>query len=212
MDRGNGPGRLVRLHELGDVPVSVDGEDVPHTGPEWLHPGPMRVRSCAGYCRRVVAGLWRRICGRAGSVHSVVLAGALLATSACGFVGPGGGGIDHAVVSDIDPRTATLTLSKTADGGAEVVVARDADDAAEIQRVRAFLHEQAAQFRQGRYQDPAKEHGMVMPGSRELEAGYASVRVDYADLPAGGRITYVANDPALVDALHAWFDRRDSSR
>lgn len=173
---------------------------------------PRRTSGIPGYCRRVVTGLWRRICGRATWVRPVVLGGILLTTSACGIAGLGGDRIDHAVVPDLDPRTATLTLSKTADGGAEVVVARDADDVAEVERVRAFLREQVAQFQQGRYQDPAREHGMVMPGSRELEAGYAGVRVAYADLPAGGRITYVANGPALVDALHAWFDRRAPSR
>ena len=145
-------------------------------------------------------------------MRPVALASVLLTASACGFAGLGDDVIDHAVVSSLDPRIATLMLEKTDQGGVEVVLARDANDVAEVERLRASLREQVAQFQQGRYQDPAREHGMVMPGSRELEAGYASVQVAYADVPAGGRITYVANGPALVDALHAWFDRRAPSR
>jgi len=165
-----------------------------------------------GSVEGVVASPWRRIRARAGWVRPVVLGSVLLTASACGSAGLGGQRTGHAVVSNIDPRTTALTLSKTDEGGVEAVLASDASDSVTVEGVRALLREQAAQFQQGRYQDPAREHGMVMPGSRELEAGYAGVRVGYADLPAGGQITYVANDPALVNALHAWFDRRASAR
>jgi len=133
-------------------------------------------------------------------------------TSGCGLVGRAADGIDHAVAPAFDSRTTALTLRKTEAGGVETVVARDTSDATQVERVRARLREQVAQFQQGHYQDPAKEHGMVMPGSRELEAAYAKVQVAYADLLAGGQITYAASDPALVDALHAWFDRRELAR
>jgi len=144
--------------------------------------------------------------------RAIVLGSVLLLTSSCGLIGPAAIDIDHSVVPAFDPRTTVLTLRKTEAGGVEAVVARDTTDATHIERVRALLREQVAQFQQGRYQDPAKEHGMVMPGSRELEAAYSKVQVAYADLPAGGQITYAASDPALVDALHAWFDRRELAR
>ena len=49
---------------------------------------------------------------------------------------------------------------------------------------------------------------MDMPGLHELEAGAARVNVTYVDIPTGGQIAYASNEAALVDALHAWFDRQ----
>ncbi len=49
---------------------------------------------------------------------------------------------------------------------------------------------------------------MDMPGLKELSEGYSRVDVAYAELPDGGRITYTSSEPALVSALHAWFDRQ----
>jgi hypothetical protein len=34
--------------------------------------------------------------------------------------------------------------------------------------------------------------------------------IAYADVPNGGRITYTAHTPALVDAVHRWFDAQVS--
>ncbi|HLZ27479.1 MAG TPA: hypothetical protein VKV73_09175 [Chloroflexota bacterium] len=118
-------------------------------------------------------------------------------------------GVDHSMVpTSFDTRATALTLQQTDVGGIEIVVARDSGDAAQIDRVRNLLRNEIAQFQQGNYQDPARAHGMPMPGSKELEAGYTRVQVGYTDLPAGGQITYTASDPSLVDAVHAWFDRR----
>lgn len=39
-----------------------------------------------------------------------------------------------------------------------------------------------------------------------LRDGAARITVAYRDDPAGGQITYTTGDPALVAALHAWFD------
>ena len=33
-----------------------------------------------------------------------------------------------------------------------------------------------------------------------------SIDIRYEDVPDGGRITYMTRGPALVRALHAWFD------
>ena len=47
-----------------------------------------------------------------------------------------------------------------------------------------------------------------MPGVNELQQGAARVDVVYADLPDGALIIYTAKEPALVSAIHAWFDRQ----
>jgi hypothetical protein len=113
-----------------------------------------------------------------------------------------------AQVMPFDQNKTTHVFQKTDSGGVESVVAKDPADQEQIGLIRAHLAEEARKFRQGNYEDPAKIHGMDMPGLKELAAGYSRVDVRYEDLPDGGRITYSSSDPALVAALHAWFDRQ----
>ena len=63
-------------------------------------------------------------------------------------------------------------------------------------------------LRAGTDTDPAKIHGMDMPGLKELQAGAARVDVTYANVPGGAQITYLSTEPALVSAVHSWFDRQ----
>ena len=49
---------------------------------------------------------------------------------------------------------------------------------------------------------------MDMPGIAELAKGASRVEVIVADLPDGGTITYRSTEPALIDALHQWFERQ----
>jgi len=149
-------------------------------------------------------------------VLSALLGCALLLTSACTLLGDAAGGMDHRDVTVpgaasgpvFDRASMTRTYRTTEEGGVEQVIARDPADQAQLSRVRAYLREEAEQFRQGRYGDPAKAHGMEMPGSKELEAGYARVEVVYVDLTDGGQLTYLTTDEALVQLIHSWFQRR----
>jgi TusA-related sulfurtransferase len=102
------------------------------------------------------------------------------------------------------------TFSKMPTGGVETVIVTDPSDAKDIALIRAHLRMEAQRFRQGDYADPARIHGMDMAGVHQLAASAAEVSVDYADLPNGGHISYSASDPALISALHAWFDRQTS--
>lgn len=142
---------------------------------------------------------------------------ALLLASACALSDETAGAMNHRVVSDatgaaqgpvFDRASMTRSYRTTDDGGLEQVVARDPTDRQQLAHVRAYLQEEAARFQQGRYDDPAKAHGMEMPGSKDLEAGYARIEVSYAELPNGGQITYLATDRVLVQAVHTWFQRR----
>ncbi len=110
--------------------------------------------------------------------------------------------------SAYDPGTMTRTFEATDAGGVETVVARSGQDQPTVNRARDYLRQEVAQFRQGHYADPARQHGMEMPGSAALEAGYSQVQASYSDLPDGGQVTYSATDQSLVQALHAWFQRR----
>ena len=57
---------------------------------------------------------------------------------------------------------------------------------------------------------PARIHGTDMPGLAVLRGSAGKVAVDYTDTADGARIAYTTSDPALVAALHAWFDAQVS--
>jgi hypothetical protein len=115
-----------------------------------------------------------------------------------------------AEVMRFDLDATTHLFEKLPGGGVQTVVAHDARDAAEIRKVRVHLRAEAVAFARGRYDDPAAIHGAAMPGLADLRAGAARIDVAYGDVPNGGRITYVTSDPALVRALHAWFEAQVS--
>jgi hypothetical protein len=104
----------------------------------------------------------------------------------------------------------THTFTKTTDGGVERVVVKDSGDTRNLALIRSHLRTEADEFGRGNYSDPAKIHGMDMPGVEELERGAARVEVVFAEIPGGAQITYSSGEPALVVALHAWFDRQGS--
>jgi hypothetical protein len=76
-----------------------------------------------------------------------------------------------AQVMPFDQNTTTHIFQKTGDGGVESVVVNDAQDQEQIGLIRAHLQEEATKFTQGNYEDPARIHGMDMPGLKELDAG-----------------------------------------
>jgi hypothetical protein len=113
-----------------------------------------------------------------------------------------------AEVMPFDLDATTHRFTKTDDGGVQVVTADDPDDAEQVALVRAHLAEERDKFSRGEFEDPARIHGMDMPGVSELSAGYEQVTVTYRDRPAGGELTYTSADPEMVAALHEWFDRQ----
>ncbi|HEY9384086.1 MAG TPA: hypothetical protein VIP80_11300 [Gemmatimonadales bacterium] len=92
------------------------------------------------------------------------------------------------------------------DGGLQTVTANDAADTLQIRLVREHLQQEAAKFSRGEFADPMAIHGHAMPGLAELRQGAASIRIVFAAIPAGATIRYATDDPALVAALHRWFE------
>ena len=94
----------------------------------------------------------------------------------------------------------------TAMGGVERVIAQP-DDTENIRLIREHLKEEAERFTQGDFSDPAYLHGEAMSGLSELkEAGEAGkLEVAYEPLPEGAQLTFESDDPAVVIALHLWF-------
>lgn len=101
----------------------------------------------------------------------------------------------------------THVFTKTADGGVQRVVANDPTDARQAGLVRAHLRDISDKFAHGDYSAPSRIHGDAMPGLAQLKAAQpGQVRIGYREVDGGAEITYSSADPALVDALHAWFD------
>jgi hypothetical protein len=111
-------------------------------------------------------------------------------------------------VMPFDLDTTTHTFTNTDDGGIQSVTADDPDDTDQIRLIRAHLREERDKFARGDFEDPAAIHGHDMDGVAELAAGYRDITVTYDALPDGGRLTYTADAPQLVDAVHAWFARQ----
>ena len=101
----------------------------------------------------------------------------------------------------------THVFTKTTDGGVQRVVARDMNDAATVKLVRAHLHEIQHRFGNGDFGAPSDIHGQDMPGLAELRSAKpGQVRIAYRDVKAGAELAFKTSDPALVTALHRWFD------
>lgn len=107
---------------------------------------------------------------------------------------------------DLDATTHTFTT--TSDGGLQAVVADDPEDADQIALIRDHLAEERDKFARGDFDDPAAIHGHDMEGVAELRAGHADITVEYAERPDGAQLTYTTDEPDLVAAIHAWFDRQ----
>lgn len=109
-------------------------------------------------------------------------------------------------VMPFDLEKTTHVFEATGSGGVEKVTADDPADAVQVSLIREHLWEEAGKFGRGDFSDPAAIHGEEMPGLRELEAGAERIDFRYAELPNGARIEYATEDPALVSALHRWFE------
>jgi hypothetical protein len=113
-----------------------------------------------------------------------------------------------AEVMPFDLDATTHTFTKTDTGGQQLVTADDPSDQTQIDLIRRHLQLERTNFAKGDFSDPARIHGMDMPGVSELSAGYTRITVTYTEDPDGAELTYATDDPALIDAIHAWFDRQ----
>jgi hypothetical protein len=113
-----------------------------------------------------------------------------------------------AEVMPFDLDATTHRFDKTTDGGIQTVTADDPADEDQVRLVREHLLDERDKFASGNFDDPARIHGMDMPGVAELSSGYRRIAVTYAEVPAGAELRYTTDDATLSDAIHAWFDRQ----
>ena len=91
-------------------------------------------------------------------------------------------------------------------GGIERVIAQ-AGDTENIRLIREHLKEESERFAQGDFSDPAYLHGETMSGLSKLKAAgeAGKLEVAYEPLPEGAQLTFESDDPAVIIALHLWF-------
>ena len=96
-------------------------------------------------------------------------------------------------------------FTKQPSGGIQRVVSIDGDPH-QVALIRQHMQAEAIRFARGDFSDPATIHSPSMPGLRALAAGAGRIDIRYAQIPRGAQITYASADPALVGAIHSWFD------
>ncbi|MDN3028955.1 aspartate carbamoyltransferase [Streptomyces sp. S.PB5] len=109
-------------------------------------------------------------------------------------------------VMPFDLEQTTHRFTPTASGGTQDVVADRRGDAEQIDLIRAHLRKEAEAFGRGDFGDPARIHGEDMPGLAALQEGHDRIEVRFKERADGARLTYTTREPALVDALHDWFE------
>ena len=96
------------------------------------------------------------------------------------------------------------TFDKTDTGGVQRVRAGDAD---QVAMIRSHLHSIAQSFTARDFSAPAHIHGADMPGMAEMKAAKpGELTVGYRELDDGAELDYVSRSPAIIAAVHRWFD------
>src|SRR5579872_7429782 len=109
-------------------------------------------------------------------------------------------GMAHSVMP-FDMAKTTHVFKMTETGGIQRVILKDRHDTGQVVLIQQHLREEAARFQHGDYSDPAKLHGVTMPGLNELQMGAQHVTVSYSDLPDGAQIAFETTDRHLLTAI-----------
>jgi hypothetical protein len=112
-------------------------------------------------------------------------------------------GMSHFVMP-FDMAKTTHVFRMTETGGVQRVVLKDRSYTDQLILIQQHLRKEAVRFQHGDYSDPAKLHGVTMPGLNELQRGAQRVTVSYSDLPDGAEISFKTADPHLLTAIHRW--------
>ena len=101
----------------------------------------------------------------------------------------------------------THIFAKTEKGGLQQVIVKETSNTGQVKLVQAHLSKISREFAQGDFSDPARIHGEDMPGLAELrKAKPGEITIEYKELSNGAQINYATDDPALIEAVHQWFD------
>jgi hypothetical protein len=110
----------------------------------------------------------------------------------------------------VNQYTSTHRFDALADGG-RIELQRGADDPAAVDKIRRHLREVAKAFASGDFSLPAFVHMREVPGTAVMAAKKDRIEYVYRDLPRGGELRLVTNDPDAIRAIHEFvaFQRKD---
>jgi hypothetical protein len=108
-------------------------------------------------------------------------------------------------VMPFDLSQTTHIFEMTESGGIQQVIAKNPNDSAEVTLIQQHIQHEVMLFSAGNFSDPTSLHGDDMPGIKELAAGIALIKIEYAALPNGAQITFTTQDLRLITAIHRWF-------
>jgi hypothetical protein len=112
-----------------------------------------------------------------------------------------------AQVMPFEQAATSHVFTKNRNGGLQQVLVRNPKDKEQLRLVRSHLQEIPGRFQAGDFSAPARIHGEAMPGLAQLQqARPGEITVHYRELRNGAQIRYATSNPALVPALHQWFD------
>ena len=109
------------------------------------------------------------------------------------------------LVMPFDLDKTTHSFDKTPDGGIQQVRTKDSNDQEQILLIRSHLQGEAERFSQGDFGDPKTLHGEDMPGLDVLSVSQGKFTVTYQELSDGAQLSYLTDDPKIIDAFHLWF-------
>ena len=92
----------------------------------------------------------------------------------------------------------------TDEGGVIEVEAKNAQDRASRDSIRAHLRTIAEEFARGVFDKPVATHSEVPPGVETMQRLNGAIRYRYEDRENGGRVRIVASGQEAVDAVHAF--------
>lgn len=109
---------------------------------------------------------------------------------------------DHVMGFSHEKTTHHFLLFK--DGGEIAVSAGDPKDVASVDQIRAHLSHIAKMFADGNFQAPMLIHETNAPGTATMAKRKNEIKYEYSQTERGARIHIVSDDPAAVDAIHAF--------
>lgn len=110
----------------------------------------------------------------------------------------------------VDQYTSTHLFDALPDGG-RIELQRDVDDAEGVQQIRDHLQAIADAFRKGDFDTPAFVHMQTVPGTAVMAEKRAAITYTFHELPRGGELRIVTQDPEAIRAIHEFmaFQRSD---
>jgi len=110
----------------------------------------------------------------------------------------------------VDQYTSTHLFDALEDGG-RIELQRDVEDAAGVAQIRAHLQHIAKAFGGGDFSEPAFVHMQSVPGASVMAAKRAAITYRYHELPRGGELRIVTQDPEALHAIHEFmaFQRQE---